>query len=1367
MENTEYRTGVPRIQVFKPTYEEFKDFPKFIAYMESKGAHKAGLAKIIPPKEWKPRAEGYDLNNIDIKIPAPICQVVTGKQGLYQQINIQKKAMSVVEYHKLASSAKYCTPPHYDFEDLERKYWKNITYNPPIYGADVSGTLTDGNVDDWNINRLGTILDYVNADYGISIEGVNTAYLYFGMWKTTFAWHTEDMDLYSINYLHFGAPKTWYCIPPEHGRRLERLATGFFPGNSKSCPAFLRHKMTIISPHVLKQYSIPFNKITQEEGEIMITFPYGYHAGFNHGFNCAESTNFATVRWVEYGKRALQCLCRPDNVKISMDTFVKRFQPDRYELWLSGKDVGPHPEDPTKCSVAPPPSSCDILCNKNNTDLPLLLEGNKRVPAMKKEEVVEIPNEVKRVLEELEMEEDSPDEEQIQVLEDIWLKAGEIGLEEASLVDAGYEMHTKKKRRKGDHLKKARRGSNKKIKHKDKDNIEVVQLQSELAKCLEQYENVDMKVPKESDEYEGIIKEEPKSPSPPSQINEISGETNGDVNGAANDAVRAKPTLKAELKTVQANGNIPKVKRQRKKKEPTQKPAQPNEGVKKVCRIKRNPVSKKKDIKILKQNMFTCDKMINENSFETQYREFINNMNYSNFNESAGGNEEVSIIEQVEVTTAPHETNKSFTIKKEKDPLEEGSGNLLKSPQKSYGRSPNNPAALQRPVTLQPDVSLTKIKTEIKTEEPPVRVPESIRVRNDLTVTRINSPVNMEKSKNPDNSKQRPLMVTVPKFVKVQGIQNDLSPSNPNSPNSTNKSHQGNKEGGQKVVFLKRQGSKGEEIKCFLKPLNEPYSVYFNKNTTIKHHLPATKLVVLNQGCKSPQNTALSLSPTGRVPSPVTSPPNSSTFAPTSSTCSPTLPSLPSGTVVKFVDVKPELQPSDSGALSSKNASNPSSPNHTQNKMSNKSSPTHVPRISVSKTIFASSPPPILKPEGLLKKDPGPSQNSPMSLSREDPWENRTFHPVDPYGRTDSVETSNVSRLAQDLQNPDVERAFNLYWSQKEPHCALCILFSKSDESAAVIVRMSQDWAHNVKEVQMPLRSRVYTHSSLFGDDRIKPQTSQLLVCNSCKLCVHAACYDINCLSTVLVPWLCDKCCGLDSALYKSCSLCGLCGGAMKKSVDFGWVHLQCALFLPSSPLRISRIKSTPMKMYITNKTCFICSRKLGTIPCCDTKCGLWLHITCGMLSGIRICSNSWAGTKFLVCCSSHPHVHNAMCGVQVGVEVFAKHTFNDRFYKGTIVSVHTEQFFTLIFEDSSFTDVNSNAIVDCPPVSELKSGAELKCRLKAVVYDTKFVRSKSKVMYSVEFENMPQISVPAEDIFAIDPKSPNPLIVEPRRYHP
>ncbi|XP_064477550.1 lysine-specific demethylase 4C-like isoform X2 [Ornithodoros turicata] len=352
-------TGIPRIMVFRPTLEEMKDFSKYLEYVESQGAHKAGLAKIIPPKEWIPRKGGYD--NINLVIPAPISQVVTGRLGLYQQYNIQKKSMTVKEFKKVAESEKYRTPVHFDYEDLERKYWKNVAYNPPIYGADVSGSLYDPGVEEFNINHLNTILDLVGQDYGIKIEGVNTAYLYFGMWKTTFAWHTEDMDLYSINYLHFGAPKSWYCVPPEHGRRLERLAAGFFHGTSQGCSAFLRHKMTVISPQILKQYSIPFSKITQEPGEFMITFPYGYHAGFNHGFNCAESTNFALPRWVEYGKRASRCMCRQDCVKISMDVFVKKFQPERYELWLAGKDIGFHPEDPSKATAAPPPTRLEMV----------------------------------------------------------------------------------------------------------------------------------------------------------------------------------------------------------------------------------------------------------------------------------------------------------------------------------------------------------------------------------------------------------------------------------------------------------------------------------------------------------------------------------------------------------------------------------------------------------------------------------------------------------------------------------------------------------------------------------------------------------------------------------------------------------------------------------------------------------------------------------------------------------------------------------------------------------------------------------------------------------------------------------------------
>lgn len=94
----------------------------------------AGLAKIIPPPEWVPRKAGYNLDDMNIMIKSPILQYVTGKQGFYQQFNVQKRPMTVKEFYHKASSERYATPKYFDYEDLERKFWKNVTYVNPIYG---------------------------------------------------------------------------------------------------------------------------------------------------------------------------------------------------------------------------------------------------------------------------------------------------------------------------------------------------------------------------------------------------------------------------------------------------------------------------------------------------------------------------------------------------------------------------------------------------------------------------------------------------------------------------------------------------------------------------------------------------------------------------------------------------------------------------------------------------------------------------------------------------------------------------------------------------------------------------------------------------------------------------------------------------------------------------------------------------------------------------------------------------------------------------------------------------------------------------------------------------------------------------------
>ncbi|KAJ6013683.1 hypothetical protein N7540_008274 [Penicillium herquei] len=208
-------------------------------------------------------------------------------------------------------------------DELETAYWKSLMYNNPMYGADMPGSLFDDSTTSWNVAKLPNLLDVL----GQKVPGVNTAYLYLGMWKATFAWHLEDVDLYSINYIHFGAPKQWYSISQEDAPRFEAAMRSIWSSDAKNCDQFLRHKTYLVSPSLLKsQYGITVNRLVHYEGEFVITFPYGYHSGYNIGYNCAESVNFATERWLDYGRIAKKCHCEADSVWIDVDEIERKLR---------------------------------------------------------------------------------------------------------------------------------------------------------------------------------------------------------------------------------------------------------------------------------------------------------------------------------------------------------------------------------------------------------------------------------------------------------------------------------------------------------------------------------------------------------------------------------------------------------------------------------------------------------------------------------------------------------------------------------------------------------------------------------------------------------------------------------------------------------------------------------------------------------------------------------------------------------------------------------------------------------------------------------------------------------------------------------
>ncbi|CAE6447318.1 unnamed protein product [Rhizoctonia solani] len=209
---------------------------------------------------------------------------------------------------------------------LERHFWRNCGLGKdPMYGADMQGTLFDPEMKTWNVACLPNLLERIMPD-GERIPGVNTPYLYFGMWRATFAWHVEDMDLYSINYIHWGAPKYWYAIPSQRADAFEATMRKHFSAEATECSQFMRHKSFLASPAILAEADCRPNTLVQHQGEFVITYPRGYHAGFNVGFNCAESVNFALESWIQLGRRAQYCKCIGDSVRFDVDTILTEYE---------------------------------------------------------------------------------------------------------------------------------------------------------------------------------------------------------------------------------------------------------------------------------------------------------------------------------------------------------------------------------------------------------------------------------------------------------------------------------------------------------------------------------------------------------------------------------------------------------------------------------------------------------------------------------------------------------------------------------------------------------------------------------------------------------------------------------------------------------------------------------------------------------------------------------------------------------------------------------------------------------------------------------------------------------------------------------
>ncbi|CAN6294130.1 unnamed protein product [Urochloa humidicola] len=325
MSNLEWIDKIPECPVYSPTREEFED-P--IAYIQkiSPEAAKYGICKIVAP------VSAYVPAGVVLMKEQPNFKFMTRVQPLRLAewaeddtvtFFMSGRKYTFRDYEKMANkvfSKKYsstsCLPARY----VEEEFWREIAFGKMDfveYACDVDGSAFSSSPHDqlgksnWNLKNFSRLPNSVLRLLQMPIPGVTDPMLYIGMLFSMFAWHVEDHYLYSINYHHCGAFKTWYGIPGDAAPGFERVASQYvynkdiLAGDGEDA-AFdvLLGKTTMFPPNVLLDHNVSVYKAVQRPGEFVITFPRSYHAGFSHGFNCGEAVNFAIGDWFPMGSLA-------------------------------------------------------------------------------------------------------------------------------------------------------------------------------------------------------------------------------------------------------------------------------------------------------------------------------------------------------------------------------------------------------------------------------------------------------------------------------------------------------------------------------------------------------------------------------------------------------------------------------------------------------------------------------------------------------------------------------------------------------------------------------------------------------------------------------------------------------------------------------------------------------------------------------------------------------------------------------------------------------------------------------------------------------------------------------------------------------
>ncbi|XP_042472637.1 lysine-specific demethylase REF6-like isoform X1 [Zingiber officinale] len=346
--------ALPLAPEFHPTEQEFLDPIAYILKIE-KEASSYGICKIVPPFPPAPKktvvanlnrsftarnplgnggrkSSSFTTRQQQVgfcpRRPRPVRKPVWQSGERYTLQQFEAKARQLERSHlRRAAGRKAASPDALSPVEIETLFWRASADKPFAveYANDMPGSGfpplasstrrwrddVPANIGEsaWNMRGVsrgkGSLLRFMKEE----IPGVTSPMVYVAMLFSWFAWHVEDHELHSLNYLHMGAGKTWYGVPRDARLAFEEVVRVHGYGGEVNplgtvTYAILGEKTTVMSPEVLVGVGIPCCRLVQNAGDFVVTFPGAYHTGFCHGFNCGEAANIATPEWLRFAKEA-------------------------------------------------------------------------------------------------------------------------------------------------------------------------------------------------------------------------------------------------------------------------------------------------------------------------------------------------------------------------------------------------------------------------------------------------------------------------------------------------------------------------------------------------------------------------------------------------------------------------------------------------------------------------------------------------------------------------------------------------------------------------------------------------------------------------------------------------------------------------------------------------------------------------------------------------------------------------------------------------------------------------------------------------------------------------------------------------------